>query len=597
MNEEDDNNRRLLLAGALCFAVMVAWQALFPAPEPPAASETPTVEVGEDEEDEPLVASTSTLAAAPAVATSSTSSTSATVAARTAVSPAVQPKVSTFEGAGTLIDEEVPYVARFTNVGGAFEGFELPSYRERGTDTRATDEAIQLATPVMSARKSQLRLAQMAGIELVGESSFELPSRPVYEVVEESADAVRYRFRTESGVVVERSYRVLSDRFTIDFDVTFRNESNQPQTAEMALSSGLKANEAMKSGGGFFAFMRPPADHLESICEVDGSVYREALQSLDDGEVERTDGAVRWIGVDRQYFLSALIRRGETLGAGRCELSKSGEIARSRMVLPAAELAPGKSLTYGFTAYLGVKESSTLEAVSPTLDGAINYTILGLSLAPVCEALLWIMGMIFQITGSWGLAIIGLTVLVKGALFPLNQRQGKSMRAMSALRPQMDAIREKHPEDKQRQSEEMMRLYREHNVNPAAGCLPILVQMPIWLSLYRALSVSVDLYQEGFLWIPDLTARDPYYVLPVVLMAVMFLQQRMMPAAMDPAQQKIMQYTMPLMFGLFMFGLPAGLCFYILVNSLLTILQQWVINRTLGPMTPAAGGKGLAKDS
>jgi YidC/Oxa1 family membrane protein insertase len=130
----------------------------------------------------------------------------------------------------------------------------------------------------------------------------------------------------------------------------------------------------------------------------------------------------------------------------------------------------------------------------------------------------------------------------------------------------------------------MMRIYREHNVNPASGCVPVLLQMPIWFALYRALWVSVDLYQESFLWIPDLTARDPLWILPVTLVAVMFLQQKMTPTAMDPAQQKMMLYVMPLLFGSMMSALPAGLCFYILVNSLLTIVQQHFINKSIGSL-------------
>ena len=139
-----------------------------------------------------------------------------------------------------------------------------------------------------------------------------------------------------------------------------------------------------------------------------------------------------------------------------------------------------------------------------------------------------------------------------------------------------------------------MRLYREHNVNPAGGCLPILIQMPIWFALYRSLWVSVDLYQQGFLWIEDLTTRDPLYILPIALVIVMFLQQRMTPTTMDPAQQKMMQYTMPILFGAMMLALPAGLCFYILVNTLLTIVQQHFINKSIGPIGgPAASAPGV----
>ena len=214
---------------------------------------------------------------------------------------------------------------------------------------------------------------------------------------------------------------------------------------------------------------------------------------------------------------------------------------------------------------------------------------MGLNLAILCEGLLAVLALIYGLSGSWGLAILGLTVLVKLTLFPLNQRSGRSMRAMSRLKPEMEELKKKYPEDRQRQSEEMMKLYRNNNVNPASGCVPMLLQMPIWFALYRALWVSIDLYQESFLWIPDLTSRDPYWILPVMLVVVMFLQQKMTPTTMDAAQQKMMMYFMPLMFGAMMMALPAGLCFYIFVNTVLTIVQQHFINKDGGPVSaPAA---------
>ena len=162
------------------------------------------------------------------------------------------------------------------------------------------------------------------------------------------------------------------------------------------------------------------------------------------------------------------------------------------------------------------------------------------------------------------------------------------MRAMSKLKPQIDALKEKFPDDRQRQSEEMMKLYRDHNVSPASGCVPMLIQMPIWFALYRALWVSIDLYQESFLWIPDLTSRDPYWILPAILVIVMFLQQKMTPTTMDAAQQKMMmtggtaqqeqqkfmQYFMMGFFFLIFNGFPSGLNLYYTLFNLLTIVQQ-----------------------
>lgn len=579
MNEEDGNNRRMLLAAALCLAVLVVWQLVFPPPapvEPPEAEQTATATAPE-EVDGAAVAETSTTGAA--------------AVARTA---RVDPQTFEFSGLVPVDDEVLPYEVRLTNIGAAFESFELPTYKERDADNRATDDPIRLADPVQELPVREFRFGQMGGIDFGDATTFGFPRRPVYEVVEETEDSIKYRLVTRSGVVVERWFEFDEESFVVEMAVTIENRSSKTQTHELRVGAGLQATEAMKRGGGFFSAFLPPPDHLEALCHVDGSVERENINSLEEGEAERFTEQVRWIGVDRQYFLSAIVPRDPGRTEGSCKFEKMGERVRSSIALPPVELRPGERHRHKFTAFLGVKMPDLLESVDSELDGAINYTVLGLNLAPLCAALLWVLGFIHDLTGSWGLAIIGLTVLVKAILFPLNQRQGKSMRAMSALKPEMDKIREKYPDDRQRQSEEMMRLYKEHNVNPAGGCLPVLLQMPIWFALYRALWVSVDLYQEGFLWIGDLTTRDPYWILPITLMVVMFLQQKMMPAAMDPAQQKIMMYTMPLFFGFLMSALPAGLCFYILVNTLLTILQQQIINKSMGPPSgarkPAAQG-------
>ena len=580
MNEDDGNNRRMLLAAAICLAVLAIWPVIFPPAVPPPGSQ------GDPSATSTSTPSFSTLDGAEVAAGSVTTS---SVGAGEAVSPTprVEAQIFSYEGEAEIDDEMVAFRGALTNVGGAFERFVLPGFNERDADNRPTDQPIQLADPVSKSALEELAFHQMGGIAFVGGSTFELPVGAVYEVVSSSDDTVVYRYRDRSGVEVERTYAVSSDRTWADFTIKVTNRSDRAHTHQLELGAALEANDAMRSGGGWsFA---PPPDHLEAACHVDGSMERENVNSLDDGEPERFAGGVEWVGVDRQYFLSAIVARDADRAQASCVLEGRGDVARASMVLPPVALEPGQSRTHRFTAYMGPKVPEALDHVSPELRRAINYTVLGLNLAPLCNLLLWILGFIHDLTGSWGLAIIGLTVLVKAILFPLNQKQGKSMRAMSALKPEMEKIKTKYPDDQQRQSQEMMRLYKEHNVNPAGGCLPLLLQMPIWFALYRSLWVSVDLYQESFLWIPDLTTRDPYWILPVILVVVMFIQQKMMPAAMDPAQQKIMLYTMPLMFGFLMAALPAGLCFYILVNTLLTIVQQHLINRTVGP--PVGGPK------
>lgn len=577
MQEEDVNQRRMLMAAALCLGAMLVYQTLFapPLPPKPAASGTATATATAD---------------ASAIAAVEETRTSTTDSFEGSATQSVPPEFFEFTGSAPLDGERmVDFRAQLTNVGGAFERFELPGYKERDSDNQPTDEPIALVNPMSEASPREREFGQMAAISFVGDSTFDLPRGAVFEVASETEDSVVYRYQTRDGVVVERSYRFHPDGLTVDMEVKVDNRSSARQVHQLQLSTALESNDAMRRGGGFMSGFVPPPDHLEAVCYAAGSMERENVNSLKDGQAETFSGEVEWFGVDRQYFLASVVLRDEDRSEASCVLERKGERARSSVVLSPVALQPGEVRTHAFTAYLGVKISDKLEAVSPDLGRAINYTVLGLNLAPLCAVLLWILQFIHGLTGSWGLAIIGLTVLVKGLLFPINQKQGRSMRAMSALKPEMEKIKAKYADDKQRQSEEMMRLYREHNVNPAGGCLPMLLQMPIWFALYRSLWVSVDLYQEGFLWIDDLTTADPYWILPVTLVVVMFIQQKMMPTAMDPAQQKIMTYMLPLMFGFMMAALPAGLCFYILVNTLLTIVQQKLINREVGP--PSGGTK------
>jgi len=577
----DDDNRRLLLAAAICLAILGLWGILFPPKAPPpggdragAADTSTTAASGAGEE----VAGTRTATRTDGEGIGAGASADGR-AERPVRRPQVEPERIEFSGEVPSGDDRLQWQLTLTNLGGAVDSFVLPDFNERSGDNRATDDKIRLAESVHGVPPERARFQQMGGLEFLEGTTFEVETLPVYEIVERTPSSARFRHRTPSGMVIEREWVIRPDSFLVESALTIRNESGQPQSHRVGLGAAEARPEALEREGGFFSSLLPPADHLQGLCYVDESVKREHWSSLKE-EAETWESGAQWVAADRQYFVSALVLRdGSSVG---CRLDAQGEIVRAQARLPLVTLQPGEEQRHKFTAYMGVKKEALLTLANADLESAIDYTILGMNLAPLCTLLLWILRQFHGLTASWGLAIVGLTVLVKLVLFPLNQRQGKSMRAMSALRPQMDAIREKHGEDRQRQSEELLKLYRKHNVNPASGCLPILIQMPIWFALYRSLWVSVDLYQEGFLWIEDLTTRDPYWILPVTLTGVMFLQQRMLPTTMDPAQQKILQYFMPLMFGSMMAWLPAGLSFYILVNTVLTILQQHFINRSIG---------------
>ena len=195
------------------------------------------------------------------------------------------------------------------------------------------------------------------------------------------------------------------------------------------------------------------------------------------------------------------------------------------------------------------------------------------------KALLWVMKGFQKVVGNWGVAIIFLTLLVKLILFPLTHKSMKSMQEMKKLAPEIEKLKAKYGEDKEKLNMAVMQLYKEHKVNPLGGCLPMLLQMPIWLALYGTLQTSVELFQERFLWIPDLTAKDPYYILPVAMGISSFVMQKISPQPADNRQAKMMLYVMPIFFTYLMLKLPAGLTLYILVNNLLSIAQQQILMR------------------
>ena len=211
------------------------------------------------------------------------------------------------------------------------------------------------------------------------------------------------------------------------------------------------------------------------------------------------------------------------------------------------------------------------------MNEAVNYGIFSF----LCLPMLWLLKVFFGLVGNWGVAIIFLTVVVKVILLPLTQKSMKSMKAMSKLKPMMDELKKKYGDDKQRLNQEMMNLYKVHKINPMGGCFPMLLQMPIWIALYRMLYSSVELYQTPFIpgWISDLSYRDPYFIMPIVLGIAMFLQQKLSPTTADSQQAKMMMYAMPVFFTFIMLYLPAGLVLYIFVNSILSIGHQLLYNR------------------
>lgn len=309
---------------------------------------------------------------------------------------------------------------------------------------------------------------------------------------------------------------------------------------------------------------------------VDGGYEYTKLHKLD--EPQPLEGPVDWIALADRYFALVLIPDKET---------RKGALAFSRLERGAADafglhysiatsLAPGQGHTEQFTMYVGPKELATLRALDPSLGKLVNLGIFSF----FGKILLTMLRFFHSLVDNWGLAIVLLTFTVKAAFFPLTQTSFKSSQAMSALQPDLQAIREQFKDAPEEMNRRTMELFRQRGVNPLGGCLPMLVQLPVWIALYQVLLNSVELYHTEFLYFRDLASVDPYGALPAVVVVLMVIQQQLTPMPnMDPVQARMMK-ILPIVFGIFFFTFPSGLVVYIFVNMVLTILQQWFIKRT-----------------
>jgi YidC/Oxa1 family membrane protein insertase len=284
-----------------------------------------------------------------------------------------------------------------------------------------------------------------------------------------------------------------------------------------------------------------------------------------------------WLAMVQHYFLSAWIPDQNSSNEFTFFKQKNSDIYFLQFVGKTHSVGPGQEGDISANFYVGPKDIRKLETISPFLDLTVDYSFLWW----IAKPLFYTMDAIHQVVKNWGVAIILLTVLIKILFFYPSAASYKSMARMRKVQPKMQALKERYGEDKQKFSAEMMKLYRDEKVNPLGGCLPILIQMPVFLALYWVLMESVELRQAPFiLWIQDLSIKDPYFVLPLIMGATMWIQQKLNPTPPDPMQAKIMQ-MMPIMFTFLFLFFPAGLVLYWVVNNTLSILQQWVITRNI----------------
>jgi YidC/Oxa1 family membrane protein insertase len=307
----------------------------------------------------------------------------------------------------------------------------------------------------------------------------------------------------------------------------------------------------------------------------DGAYEKLSPEDLAEEPLD-TQAAGSWAAIIEHYFVTALLPGGGEIYRYSVRMGQ-GDRYSVRIVAPVLTVPAAGTASSMQQLYVGPKTQEVLAEIAPDLDLVVDYGTLHL----IAKPLFILMGFIHGLIGNWGFSIILVTLLIKLAFYKLSETSGRSMAKMRKMQPRLKLLQERYKGDKQKLNEHMMKLYQEEKINPAAGCLPILIQLPVFLSLYWVLLESVELRQAPFMfWLQDLSSRDPYFVLPVLMGASMLVQQKLNPAPPDPMQAKIMM-ALPVVFTFFFAFFPSGLVLYWFTNNLLSIAQQYKINKVV----------------
>ncbi|WP_110685641.1 membrane protein insertase YidC [Salinicola aestuarinus] len=375
-----------------------------------------------------------------------------------------------------------------------------------------------------------------------------------------------------NGVDIVKRYVIHRDDYAIDVEYRLDNASQEPVTARFIgqLARDRSDDPASGSGVGMHSFLGA------AFSSPDENYSKVDFDDIRDGNFQNRDVKGGWVAIIQHYFTSAWVPN-----ADQQNLYYGSVDSRDRTVAafagPNQTLAPGESQTLAATLYVGPKVQDRLEAVAPHLELTVDFGWLWFLANP----LFWLLQKIHSLVGNWGWSIVLLTVCVKIVLFPLSAKAYKSMARMRKMGPEMKRLKEQYGDDRQRMSQEMMKFYQKEKINPLGGCLPMVIQMPVFIALYWMLMESVELRHAPFmLWIQDLSAMDPYFILPIIMGGTMFMQQFLNPTPPDPMQAKIMK-MLPIVFTFFFLWFPAGLVIYWIVNNSISILQQWFITRKI----------------
>jgi YidC/Oxa1 family membrane protein insertase len=545
----DDQGKRLVLALVISFAFLFVYQQYLLPPAPPAVEESVQEETTET-------------TPAPSMEMSS--------APLDDVEPAEPLKPIAAADEKNITISTPLYQAVLTNRGGAIKSFKLSNYK---LDIKVPDSHVEMVRLVEEGDLLPMtpEFTGVGGPLGFSKALFQVEGRDLNLDAGQS-DRVVFRYRTAEGLEMVKTLNFSADTYNVECSVQLHNRSDQVLRGRTTLvwAPGLEP---------------PVGGEKSSMFSASRYGYQGALFLEDSGRPDKLkgknlegqknmEGPFTWIASEDMYFVAALMPSNESMGA----LARKGAGERVEVgVYSQHQLSPGSVASLDAAAYIGPKETQSLRTVSESLVKTIELGIFGFIARPLLDML----NFFYKYVGNYGLSIIILSALIKIVFIPFSTISHRSMKKMSRLQPQINALRDRYKKDRDKLNQEIMKLYQENKVNPASGCLPILVQIPVFFALYRALLGAIELRHAPFyFWITDLSAKDPIYITPIFMGATMVLQQKMTPATGDPRQAQIMMF-MPVVFTALFLSFPSGLVVYWTVNNVLTIGHQYWMNKSL----------------
>lgn len=528
-------NKNLILAVVLCLAVLLGWNYFaeymgwMPKPQPPVKQSAPAEAPGQRLEPSPQL-----------------------------------PVFTPAPGHNLTVNTPL-YEAIFYTGGAPLRSFILKNYHS----------GILKDSPLVNLVNNEAAKFAPLGLVINGQASW---STGLWQLAEDTAsiniENGEKSFSLQGEVDNLRISRVITisaDSYLLKEKITVSNPDKQSRSVNLRFTTAMDSSVA--SGGNY--------DSMRLAWDKNGTLEEESDTKDLAASGVKTSGTIYWAGSMSTYFLSAIVPHStnDLTMLGRMEANVYRTAVENNEII----LSAGEQKELEVSYWLGPKIRSELNAVSEQLGKSIDLGIF----SGIAKGLLWLLEFFQQYVHNWGIAIILLTVLIKAVFWPLTAKSYASMEKMKQLQPMMLKLREKYKNNREELNRETMALYKSYKINPASGCVPILIQLPVFFGLYQALLTSIALRHASFItyfpgteiiWLADLSAKDPLYITPIIMGLTMFLQQKMSPPAQDPMQQKIMMF-LPLIFTVLFLNFPSGLVIYWLVNNILSILQQWLMMR------------------